>query len=73
LTKSRLEVPHVKRNITKAIERKLKFGIQLVGETRPKMVVWTTIGKVQEFFLFTLIGASQFIMVFQQAYRRLCE
>jgi hypothetical protein len=41
-----------------AIERKLKFGIQLVGETRPKMVMWTTIGKVQEFFLFTLISAS---------------
>jgi hypothetical protein len=73
MTKSRLEVPHVKRNITKTIERKLKFGIQLVGETRPKMVMWTSIGKVQEFFLFTLIGASQFTMMFQQAYRRVCE
>jgi hypothetical protein len=73
MTKSGLEVPHVKRNTTKTIERKLKFGIQPDGETRPKMVMWIAIGKVQEFFLFTLIGASQFTMVFQQAYRKVCE
>jgi hypothetical protein len=39
MTKFGLKVPHVKRNITKAIERKLKFGIQPVGESRPKMVM----------------------------------